>query len=313
MPILTVEHTTTYRYAKPVSFHEHRLMCRPRDSHDLRLIDTRLVISPPASIRWMHDVFGNSIAIASFAQQSDALEFVSSFRAEHFPAEPQEIVMEDYARELPFNYAAEDVSDLGRTRERHYPDPERQVDLWAKAFAQNGSGPVTLDILERMCGAIKQQFQYARREEMGVQTPLETLAQGSGSCRDFAVLMMEAVRSLGLAARFVSGYLYDEKLVGADAGMTGGGATHAWVQVFLPGAGWIEYDPTNALVGGRNLIRVAVARDASQAVPLSGSFTGAPADYLGMAVDVKVAVVDEENHAEAASPTEREAAEESLS
>ncbi len=289
MAILKVEHKTTYRYARPVSFNEHRLMCRPRDSHDLRLLGTTLTISPvPAETRWLHDVFGNSIAIVTFAQQASELIFDSSFRAEHFPSEPREIEIEDYARRLPFNYGADDVSDLGRTRERHYTDPEHKVDLWAKSFI--GADVLTLDTLSGMTHAIKEQFEYVRRDEMGTQSPLETLAAGSGSCRDFALLMMEATRSLGLAARFVSGYLYDEKLIGAEAGLVGGGATHAWAQIFLPGAGWVEFDPTNGLIGGHNLIRVAVARDALQAIPVSGSFVGTKNDYLGMDVDVKVAV-----------------------
>ncbi len=288
MAILTIEHRTAYRYAKPVSFHEHRLMCRPRDSHDLRLLDTALKITPAASVRWLHDVFGNSIAIASFTEQAAELVFESSFRAEHYPAEPQQVVVEEYASHLPFNYSSEEVADLGRTAERHYPDPEHKIDMWAKQFIKRDGGSGTFEVLTGMTQAIKQQFTYAHREEMGAQMPVETLAKGSGSCRDFALFMMEAARSLGLAARFVSGYLYDVNLVGADAGVEGGGATHAWAQIYLPGAGWVEFDPTNALVGGRNLIRVAVARDASQAVPLSGSFTGEPTDYLDMTVEVKV-------------------------
>jgi transglutaminase-like putative cysteine protease len=139
-----------------------------------------------------------------------------------------------------------------------------------------------------MTSAIKEQFQYLAREREGVQTPLETLELRSGSCRDFAVFMMEAVRGLGLGARFVSGYLYDEHLVGAAGGMVGTGATHAWLQVFLPGAGWVEFDPTNALVGGRNLVRVAVAREAAQAVPVVGSFNGPPGSFLSLSVDVTV-------------------------
>jgi transglutaminase-like putative cysteine protease len=288
MTLLTVDHRTVYRYANPVSFQPHRLMCRPRDSHDLRLLDTALTISPPAQIRWLHDVFGNSIAIASFTEMASELVFDSSFRAEHFPGELQKINIEDFAGRLPFNYTAEEIADLGRTMERHYADPESKIDQWASAFVQRDAG--TLDVLSAITQAIKQQFPYARREEMGTQTPVETLTKGSGSCRDFALFMMEAVRSLGLAARFVSGYLYDENLVGAGNGVVGGGSTHAWVQVYLPGAGWVEFDPTNAVIGGHNLIRVAVARDASQAVPLSGSFTGAADDYLGMTVDVTVTV-----------------------
>jgi transglutaminase-like putative cysteine protease len=289
MTVLNVRHTTTYTYKQPVQFGEHRLMSRPRDSHDLRLIDTSLVITPPASgMRWMHDVFGNSIAIASFSEPAAKLVFESSFRAEHFPAAPREFVMEPYAEKFPFSYSAEDSADLGRTKERHYADPEHKIDEWAKALLEETPGGKTLDVLLAMTRRIKEQFQYAARDAEGVQTPLETLSMGTGSCRDFAVFMMEAARSLGLAARFVSGYLYDENLIGAAGGMVGGGATHAWVQIFLPGAGWVEYDPTNALIGGRNLIRVAVARDASQAVPLLGTYTGQPDDFISMTVDVKV-------------------------
>ncbi len=291
MAILSVEHKTLYRYAKPVAFHDHRLMCRPRDSHDLRLLETGLTITPAAGVRWLHDVFGNSIAIASFQEPAAELCFVSTFRAEHYPVGQQDILIEEYARQLPFSYPAEEVADLGRTKERHYPDPEHLIDTWAKRFVGGKSGSGTLDALVAMTKAIKKEFQYARREEMGVQAPVETLQLGSGSCRDFALFLMEAARSLGLAARFVSGYLYDEKLMDAGDGLVGGGATHAWAEIFLPGAGWIEFDPTNALVGGRNLIRVAVARDASQAVPLSGSYTGTSADYLGMTVEVKVTAI----------------------
>ena len=288
MTVLHVLHKTTYRYTRPVQFGEHRLMSRPRDSHDLRLIYTSLSIDPaPSSVRWMHDVFGNSIALVNFSQPAAQLTFTSGFRAEHFPTQTQAIDVEPYAARFPFSYSAADAVDLGRTKERHYADPEHVIDAWAKAIvAQTGGG--TLDVLRQMTQAIKSQFVYLARDAMGVQTPLETLALGSGSCRDFAVFMMEAARSLGLAARFVSGYLYDSQLIGAAGGLVGAGATHAWLQVYLPGAGWVEFDPTNALMGGSNLIRVAVARDASQAAPLLGNYTGSAADSLGMQVEVRV-------------------------
>ncbi len=289
MTILHVRHKTTYSYRQPVQFGEHRLMSRPRDSHDLRLIDTSLSISPtPASVRWLHDVFGNSIALVNFTQPGSLLVFESGFRAEHFPAPMQASELEPYAASFPFSYAAEDAIDLGRTKERHYSDPEHRIDVWAKGVVERTPGGNTLQVLEAMTHAIKAQFAYTARDADGVQSPLETLALGSGSCRDFAVFMMEAVRSLGLAARFVSGYLYDERLIGAGSGLVGMGATHAWLQVYLPGAGWVEFDPTNALIGGRNLIRVAVARDASQAAPLRGSFNGLASDSLGMEVEVEV-------------------------
>lgn len=290
MSVLRVNHKTTYVYQKPVEFGEHRLMSRPRDSHDLRLLDTTLTIEPSASaIRWIHDVFGNSIAIATFSQPAERLVFESGFRAEHFPTQVRSLEVEAYAAKFPFNYSAEDAMDLAHTRDRHYPDPEHKIDAWAKAVLEKTEAGETLAVLTAMTREIKQQFQYAARDVAGVQPPLETLELESGSCRDFAVFMMEAARSLGLAARFVSGYLYDEKLIGAACGLVGGGATHAWTQVFLPGAGWVEFDPTNALAGGRNLIRVAVARDASQAAPLVGSYTGEPEDFVSMTVEVQVA------------------------
>jgi transglutaminase-like putative cysteine protease len=178
--------------------------------------------------------------------------------------------------------------DLASNKVRQYPDPDHRLDGWVKALLQKTQTYRTLDVLMAMNSAIKEDFSYLRREENGVQTPVETLQLGSGSCRDFAVFMLDAMRCLGLAAQFVSGYLYDERLVDAGGGLVGGGATHAWVQAYLPGVGWVEFDPTNALVGGRNLIRVAVAREAGQAAPLAGSFIGTPADFLSMTVDVEV-------------------------
>jgi transglutaminase-like putative cysteine protease len=289
MTVLHIRHRTRYVYRTDVELGEHRLMTRPRDSHDLRLLDTSLVIQPRAKqVRWIHDVFGNSIAIVSFDTSARELTFTSDFRAEHFPAAVQEIAVEPYASSFPFSYSASDAEDLGRTKERHYPDPEHRIDEWARAVLQRVPQARTLDALSAMAATVKESFKYEPREAPGVRPPLETLQRGSGSCRDFALFMMEAARSLGLAARFVSGYLYDERLAGAGESLVGGGATHAWVQIYLPGAGWIEYDPTNALVGGRNLIRVAVARDPSQAAPLTGSFKGTLDACASMSVEVEV-------------------------
>jgi transglutaminase-like putative cysteine protease len=289
MTVLSVRHRTEYKYRQPVALGEHRLMSRPRDSHDLRLLDTALRVLPqPSEIRWMHDVFGNSIAVMSFTDKSDALIFESSFRAEHFPLPEQAIWIEPYAQQLPFSYSSDDSADLARSMERQYPDPEHAVDQWAKEYVDASPDRATLNILLSINQAIKNGFVYERREEFGVLAPTDTLRLRSGSCRDFAVFMMEAIRSLGLAARFVSGYLYDEQLIGAQGGLVGGGATHAWLQVYLPGAGWVEFDPTNAVMGGRNLIRVAVARNAYQASPLVGAFVGSTDDFLSMNVTVEV-------------------------
>jgi transglutaminase-like putative cysteine protease len=268
---------------------QHVLMSRPRDSHDLRLLDTGLIITPPPSgLRWMHDVFGNSKAIATFAEEAKELVFESTFRAEHFPLPPRTIVIDDYAAKLPFSYSASEDLDLASLKTRRYADPGHQLDTWVKGLLDKDGSYGTLDVLMAMNSAIKADFAYRRREEVGVQTPVETLSLGSGSCRDFAVFMMDAARCLGLAAQFVSGYLYDEKLIDAGGGLVGGGATHAWIQVYLPGVGWVEFDPTNALAGGRNLIRVAVAREAEQAAPLIGSFTGTATDFVALEVTVEV-------------------------
>lgn len=293
MTILTVRHLTSYRYRRPVSFGEHRLMFRPRDSHDLRLLDTALVISPAAQVRWLHDVFSNSIAIASFEEPAEELRFESRIVIDHFGLADPDFGIEPYARTYPFSYSSDEIPDLGRTVERHYPDPERAVDAWAKAFVQpaEGSGAVvTFDLLMQMNAAIHERFAYRRRYGLGTQTPIETLELGGGSCRDYALFMMEAARALGFAARFVSGYLYDPAIdqAGAASRTQGAGDTHAWVQVYLPGAGWVEFDPTNGKAGGANLIRVAVARDPSQAMPLQGSFYGAADDFLEMTVEVEV-------------------------
>jgi transglutaminase-like putative cysteine protease len=287
MARLTVRHTTIYRYRQPVAFGEHRIMFRPRDSYDQRLLDARIDIAPQArSLHWMHDVFGNCVAIACFGARSDSLRFDTTIVLDHMPHSDVEFPVAATARNYPFSYDQEDMPDLLRSIERQYPDRNNELTMWARRFVPMYGGIATMDLLAGITRAIKRNFTYVRREEMGIQTPLETLKLGSGSCRDFALLMMEAVRALGFAARFVSGYLYAANN-GAKA-RTGGGSTHAWVQVYVPGAGWMEFDPTNGIVGSHGLIRVAVARDPAHAVPLWGTWTGFPSDALGLTVKVDV-------------------------
>jgi transglutaminase-like putative cysteine protease len=289
VPILTVTHTTTYRYANPVTFGEHRMMMRPRDSHDLRLLNTALIIRPAGKVRWIHDVFGNSVALARFDAPASELHVESMFRAEHYPLAEQSVEIEAYAQHHPFSYDAAEVPDISRSAERHYPDPEHLLDAWVRRFIDGATKHETMTILSAMTKAIQQEFTYNPRDEMGTQAPTTTLKSGTGTCRDYALLMMEAARTLGFAARFVSGYLYDDsKLGGGKDTVIGGGVTHAWALIYLPGAGWVTFDPTNGLVSDRNLLRVAVARDPSQAVPLKGSFIGKKDDFLGMDVKVEI-------------------------
>src|SRR5918994_3478706 len=285
--LLSINHKTVYRYRQPVTFNEHRAMFRPRDSHDLRVIDAQLTLSPPGNVRWIHDVFSNSIALITFEQEADELRFESWIEIAHYGLHEPSFPIRSYAATYPFRYDNDQVVDLLPTLQCHYPDPEGAVSAWARQFVDPG-GVDTQELLVRITRAIKAQFAYEPRAIHGTQAPTETLALGSGTCRDFALFMIEAVRSLGLAARFVTGYLYDPALDGEGPGLEGAGATHAWVQVYLPGAGWIEFDPTNGLIGGTNLIRVGVARDPRQAVPLQGSYSGAASDFIDMTVEVKV-------------------------
>jgi transglutaminase-like putative cysteine protease len=271
-----------------VTFGEHRLMFRPRDSHDLRLIDSALTIQPQAKVRWLYDVFGNSVTVARFDTPADVLRLESRIVIDRYPLASLEFPIEPFARKLPFSYPASEVPDLGRTIERHYPDPDRVVTEWTRRFLENSGSSNTETFLRAINTAIRNEFQYSERQAPGVQTPVETLNSRSGTCRDFALFMMEAVRSVGLAARFVSGYLYDPALDGQKSDVTGAGATHAWAQVYLPGAGWVEFDPTNASVGGHNLVPIAVAREPAQAMPVAGKFDGSPEDFVEMKVDVTV-------------------------
>jgi transglutaminase-like putative cysteine protease len=290
MPSLIVRHLTRYRYASPVAFGEHRMMFRPCESYDQRIIDHRLKITPePSELRSMHDVFGNAVQIARFNTKARELVFESTVELEHAPEPP--VGDDSKSARYPMAYGPDDMPDLLRSIERQHPDPERALERWAQRFVKRDGPTVVLDLLAEMTHTIHQEFGYAARLEVGTQTPLETLHLGTGSCRDLAVLMIEAVRSLGFAARFVSGYIYSRGKPAGGQARVGGGHTHAWVRVYLPRRGWVEYDPTNGIVGGIDLVRVAVARDPRQAVPLSGSWSGEAGDYQGMDVEVDVKVL----------------------
>jgi transglutaminase-like putative cysteine protease len=287
---LEIVHRTHYDYAEPVTLGEYRLMFRPRDSHDLRLLHTNLAIEPAAQVRYIHDAFGNSIAIASFGEEPvQALEFVSTIQLEHYGVPPDVPTIEDYARKLPFAYPAEEAPDLARYVERHYPDPNSAVSGWARQFLDGEGGDETFAVLSRMCKGIQETLIYAMRFEPGTQPPAATLETGGGTCRDYALLMMEGARALGLAARFITGYLHDPARDAAGAPKPEQPAQpHAWMEVYLPGAGWVEFDPTNGIIGSERLIRVAVGRDPEQAMPIKGTFTGAAGVGITAHVDVQV-------------------------
>lgn len=290
MTILQVRHATAYSYARPVHLSEHRLLFRPRDSHEQRLLMADLKVTPePVDTHWIHDVFGNCITIVDFDGLAEELRFETTIMLEHSSQTVPRFRTEERAKLWPFTYDPAVLPDLAPFMRVHNPSDE--LERWALKFTRSGLATETGHLLMTMTTGLRESFVYSRRTDPGTQTPQRTLEARKGTCRDFAWLMIEACRSLGFAARFVTGYIYVPSRDGPA--LLGGGATHAWVQVFLPGAGWVEFDPTNGIVGSKDLIRVGVAREPTQARPLSGSFVGDRDDYLGMTVQVNVTTVSE--------------------
>ncbi len=285
MPILSIRHVTTYHYKQPVAFGEHRMMLRPRDDDDQKVIETELDITPrPKQLAWTRDSLGNHVATAHFDDRARELCVVSNIRVDHAPAGFRATDIRDFARSYPFAYALEDWPGLERFIRPLSPHPE--IDRWSAMFFRKDGSADTHELLGNMTRTIMRTFKHVSRHEKGIQDPVCTLNLGSGSCRDLAVLMITALRARGIAARFVSGYLHltDDD----DDDCASGGNTHAWVQVYVPGPGWVDFDPSGGIVGNENLIRVAVAHHPCEAIPLQGTWFGTAADHLAMKVAVKV-------------------------
>jgi len=286
--VFEIEHATTYRYANPVTFGTHRGMFLPRPAATGRPLSWSVKTSLPSKIHWISDALSNNVTVMTFSEPGKELTFTFQFRGIHFGVKSvEQFPLERRAEEVPVQYTPDEWTDLGIHMRPHAEDPDGSVAAWAKSFAA-GNHDRTTDVLRGMLDVFRDSFRYSARDTEGTQSPGETLRLKSGTCRDYAWLMIEALRRLGFASRFVSGYLYDSALDGGEVGMLGSGATHAWVQVFLPGAGWSHYDPTNRINAGFDLIPVAIARHPGQAVPLAGSWFGNAGDYLGMSVNVAV-------------------------
>ncbi|MGO4171247.1 transglutaminase family protein [Bosea sp. TAF32] len=288
--MLRIRHATTYRYAQPVAFGPHRLMLRPRDSFDLRVVDTALSISPSASLSWMHDAYGNPVAIANFEGEADTLDIVSTLILQRFgPAIPRSEIKPGTAL-TGVVYGENERSVLQPFLALASADPDKMLDRWLADFrARTGQGSGHL--LRDLAHALHDALSYTTRFDEGTQHPVDTLESGFGSCRDYAWLFIELARRMGFAARFVTGYIHDRSP--DDALLTSAvGLTHAWADVFIPGDGWVEFDPTNDLVADRQLLRVAVARVPEDASPIAGSFTGPAGSFLGLSVGVSIEPVD---------------------
>ncbi len=277
---IRIQHLTEYIFSAPVTLNPHRLLIRPREGHDVRIESSKLDISPAYRIKWQRDVFDNSLAVVSFKAPSNRLTIASEVVIQHFEQAPFDFMVEDYAVNYPFNYADAERTDLIAYQQLVFLNDQPAINDWLHQF--NYLGMNTFSMLMLINQTISNQFTYQMREEPGVQSPAFTLAHRSGSCRDYATLLIEAFRCLGLASRFVSGYLH------APATEEGHASTHAWVEVYLPGTGWKGFDPTSGEVTSSKHIATAVARNPEAVPPVSGSFIGFGSNIPTMHVDVKV-------------------------
>lgn len=274
----TITHTTRYAFAQEVELHAHRAMLRPRDGHHLRIVNATLALAPQAPVIWSFDVFGNSIGTIKFSGFASQVEVTSTLDLERFPATPESLVVDGREAAYPINYAPEERRDLAALI---LMDDERgiaDIQSWLDARGLRDGINDALQAARNLMNAVYTGFTYEARYDEGTMRPLDLMARGSGTCRDYAFFMMEAARVMGFAARFATGYLYSPALDGQDGvygnGYDGAAATHAWTELFLPGIGWVDFDPTNNLTGTADLIKVASVRKPSQAIPLTGSFTG---------------------------------------
>lgn len=286
MTRLTILHETRYDYDRAVAFGLHRLLIRPRDSHSMRVVKASLQVTPPGEIRWIYDALGNCVCLFQPRGEARSLVITSRLIIERFPAPLTDVVVSDPRTAVPVVYDREDRTAVAPFMEPASDDPHAILLTWVRSLVERTEEPA-LDFVLRVNNLIHSGFSYQARGAEGCQTPSETLAWRSGSCRDFAWLMVEALRRLGFAARFVTGYLYSRALdTGGASALRGAGATHAWCEVFLPGLGWIEFDPTNGLAESADLIPIATTRTPAQAAPVSGSIKGRAGSTLSVRVDV---------------------------
>jgi transglutaminase-like putative cysteine protease len=275
-------HRTYYNFSAVVQLQPHTLRLRPREGHELRIESSSLDITPPASLRWHRDAEDNSVAIATFDTPTRQLVIESEAIIQQFNDAPLDFLVAEYAMNYPFAYTPEDRILLAPYMNGVEPLASDPLVEWVENLWRPGEAIQTYALLQRLCSHIHQTLTYQLREEPGVQAAADTLSRGSGSCRDSANLFMQAARHLGLASRFISGYLH------APPSNTNYGATHAWAEVFLPGAGWKGFDPSIGKIVGSSHIAVAVARLPESVPPVSGAFVGPP----GASLDVGVWVTE---------------------
>jgi len=287
--LLKIDHINIYRYLRPVELTAHRLMLRPAESHGLQIRSEKLEIHPAHTLSWEHDVFYNSVAQVIFNEKAAELRIASQYTVEQFNINPFNFALEIYTNDLPFDYRGDDLIDLAPYLMLQYPEDQPALHAWLRPFLDAKGCGKTLEFLLALNEFIAANFSYGVREEPGIQSPAETLSLGSGCCRDFALLFMEAARHMGLAARYVSGYLCSADQTQPEVAAN---ATHAWTEIYLPGGGWKGFDPTCGILAAGLHVRVAATRNPDQATPIRGSYLGEAALFQDMSVSIDARVIE---------------------
>ncbi len=274
---LLVQHQSSYRYPEPAALGPQLLRLRPANHARARVESYGLRVEQPGEIRWQLDPSGNHVARLTFKDgvRIDRLDVLVELAVDIRPINPFDFYLDDRAREVPFGYPREMEKDLAPFLETG--DPSFATGPLFEAFLAGVTREgATVPLVSELCLAVNQRVRYVIREESGIFTPEETLAESRGSCRDSAVLLIAVLRRLGLAARFVSGYLIqltDEGMIPDAPKGVGRDVVdlHAWTEVYLPGAGWVGLDATSGLFCGEGHIPLACVAHPPFAAPLEGT------------------------------------------
>ena len=284
---LRIRHTTSYQYPNEVMFMPHKLLFRPREGHYVRIKSSLLTIEPKNQVRWHRDIADNSVAVVTFEKPSDKLYISSEVIIENRDDAPLDFLIEKHAVHFPFEHDAVELNDLIPYQASSFPDDSKAIEDWIHPFWKIGQKIETYVLLDNINKAIKNQIVYKVREEAGVQSPLVTLTKKTGSCRDMATLFIETCRALGMGARFISGYQYVKGLPMES------GSTHAWSEIYLPGAGWKGFDSTSGEVVDSSYIPIAVSSNPETVPPISGAFSGFIDEPPVMSVVVDIVEITE--------------------